>query len=319
MHARIAALDLGSNSFHLAVYTTGPGRRFTQVARKKEKVRLGRTVFRDGSIAADEYREGLSAIGALREVMQREAVERVLAVATSAVREADNGPRFVAEASALLGSPIQIIDGHEEARLVGLGISHALASSGRVLVCDLGGGSLELATMQGARCVYSTSLPIGTLRSRPQLAAGALPTLEQLAAVEASAAATACEALREARRRGFDQVALSCGSARALWRLTRSALLFPERAPDGELTRACLASVSRQLLSQQMSGSGAELTSAELEKLLVAAAIFAAVMDELGVHAVEISSGSLREGLIADYLARRELLVRAPAPSAIAL
>ena len=121
MGMRIAALDVGSNSFHLMVADVETGGRINVLDRAKEMVRLGDSTLHKGVIAPDVFRRGLDALKALRRIADRHKVDALVAVATSAVREAQNGGEFVRAARDESGIDIRVIRGDEEARLIYLG------------------------------------------------------------------------------------------------------------------------------------------------------------------------------------------------------
>src|SRR6516225_6113930 len=123
---RIAALDAGSNSFHLIVAEVETGGRIQILDRAKEMVRLGDGALHRGVIPPDVFRRGLDALAALRRIADRQKVDALVAVATSAVREAANGGEFVRAARDEVGIDIQVIRGDEEARLIYLGARSSL-------------------------------------------------------------------------------------------------------------------------------------------------------------------------------------------------
>src|SRR4029077_6357815 len=131
-------------SFHLIVSHVNPGGRMEILDRAKEMVRFGETL-KSGMISPDVFRRGLDALRSLKRMADRHQPDALVAVATSAVREAQNGGEFVRAARDEVGVDIQVIRGQEEARLIYLGARGALDLDGRrVALFDLGGGSLEV-------------------------------------------------------------------------------------------------------------------------------------------------------------------------------
>ena len=162
---RIAALDVGSNSFHLIVADVGTGGHINVLDRSKEMVRLGDSTLQHGVIPPEVFRRGLDALRALRRIADRHNVDALVAVATSAVREAQNGGEFVRAARDEAGIDIRVIRGDEEARLIYLGARGSLdLGKQRVALFDLGGGSLEVILADAQELYYTASLKLGVIR-----------------------------------------------------------------------------------------------------------------------------------------------------------
>jgi exopolyphosphatase / guanosine-5'-triphosphate,3'-diphosphate pyrophosphatase len=139
----VAALDVGSNSFHLVVVQAFPDGTVRVLERLKEMVRLGEASLQDGVIPEETLERALRALRALVVKARAHRPAALLAVATSAVREASNGRAFVEAARRECGVDIRIIDGIEEARFIYQGARQALALEGaqRAALFDVGGGS----------------------------------------------------------------------------------------------------------------------------------------------------------------------------------
>jgi exopolyphosphatase/guanosine-5'-triphosphate,3'-diphosphate pyrophosphatase len=297
--ARIAALDIGSNSFHLVIAELSDAG-FQVIARAKERVFLGESVFRSRSIDDETFARGLAALRRLREIAADYAPEHILAVATSAVREADNGRLFVRSAQRAAGFDVRVIDGLEEARLVCLGARRELEhDSTRIALFDFGGGSTEVLVADDRACALTASLPFGSLRLRHQWACSDPPTAAELALLRASAAEALEPTLAHVERLGFDRVVLACGAARSLWRLSAAPL-------TRELARESLLQLSRRL-AQLRSADQAAVLGAEAgapNALLIASVVLGTILERLGAERAFVAAGGLREGLIVDHLAR---------------
>jgi exopolyphosphatase/guanosine-5'-triphosphate,3'-diphosphate pyrophosphatase len=310
MFARLAALDLGSNSFHLHVFAVAPRRPLQLIARNKQKPELGPSVFQTGRIDPAAYERALGAVRNLRDTIAAERPDVVLAVATSALREARNGREFVDEAARLAGFPIRIIDGAEEARLMALGATYGANRSAVAAVFDLGGGSLEVAVTHGARSSFATSLPVGTSRSRRTWRDGPR-SRDELCALRRELRVCMRPALERVTRSAFEHGVLSCGSARELARLARESDGAP-LAIGGPpvLTRDALCRLRDQLFAVASRGHTCSFADStrSVDTLLVAATVFLEIMEQLSLGAVEVASGGLREGIAVDYLRRRAAL-----------
>jgi exopolyphosphatase/guanosine-5'-triphosphate,3'-diphosphate pyrophosphatase len=163
--ARFGAIDVGSNALRLRIIEADSPATVRELASERAPVRLGRDVFLDGRLAPAALSSACEALRRFRELLDLHKVERYRAVATSAVREAENGGLFVERARREAGIELEVIEGIEEARLVRLAIVGRLGlSNRRALLVDLGGGSLELSLVDRGQLRGSKSLPIGTVR-----------------------------------------------------------------------------------------------------------------------------------------------------------
>jgi exopolyphosphatase/guanosine-5'-triphosphate,3'-diphosphate pyrophosphatase len=178
---RIAAIDVGSNSVHLVVVETDELGNQTVLAREKTMVRLAKGVLKTGEIAPDAFQAGLEALALMAEVIRSLACDTVMACGTAALREASNAGRFVKEA-ALLGIPIRVISGEEEASLIFLAVSRAIPfPEGPAALIDIGGGSTELTWIDDGRVIATLSLPWGIQRVADAVPTSIPPTPEELA------------------------------------------------------------------------------------------------------------------------------------------
>jgi len=162
---RIAAIDVGSNSIHMVVAQVESDGRFRVLDRAKEMVRLGRGSLTRGRLSNEAMADGLRTLAAFRTLAERQGVVRFNAVATSAVREASNGGDFIQRVKEEVGLRVKVIPGREEARLVYLGVRHAIdLRKEPTLIVDIGGGSVELIHVHDDKPVTLHSLKIGVAR-----------------------------------------------------------------------------------------------------------------------------------------------------------
>ena len=157
----LAALDLGSNNFHLIVARVEHGE-IRPVERIGEKVQLAAGIDDNGNLSAQAIERGLACLARLKQVLDSLQPGLVRVVATNALRVAKNSRAFTESAEALLGYPVEIIAGREEARLIYLGVAHTLSDDEQSrLVVDIGGGSTEFAIGQHFEPVQLESLHMG--------------------------------------------------------------------------------------------------------------------------------------------------------------
>lgn len=162
---RIAALDLGSNSFHLLVADVHPDGTFTAVAREKEMLRLGDDVARHGRIPGPTADRAVAAVRRLRQLADALGAREVIAKATSAIRTAANGSELVDRIEAETGVEVEVINGGEEARLVFAAVRASVVLEPAPALClDVGGGSVEIMIGDAAGLRWATSVTLGVGR-----------------------------------------------------------------------------------------------------------------------------------------------------------
>lgn len=163
--AKFAAIDVGSNAMRLRIVEATSATDVREVATDRAAVRLGRDVFLTGRLAPAAIAEAVDALRSFRETMVTHGVEVYRAVATSAVRDANNGELLVERAAREAGVKLDVIEGVEEARLVRSAVMRVMDfGERRGLLVDVGGGSVELTLVTGEKARQSVSLPLGTVR-----------------------------------------------------------------------------------------------------------------------------------------------------------
>ena len=159
----IGVMDIGSNTARFVVFDTSSAGTVRAVYQTKDAPRLGSGTGPDGSLSPEAMIRGVATVRRFARTVRSLKVPKTLAVATSAVRDAPNGPEFVRDVSRATGVSLRTISGTEEARYAYLGIASAWELSND-LICDLGGGSLQLADVRDGSLRNSVSLPLGVLR-----------------------------------------------------------------------------------------------------------------------------------------------------------
>ncbi|MES1157907.1 MAG: Ppx/GppA phosphatase family protein [Haliangium ochraceum] len=305
---RIAALDVGSNSFHLIVVKVTPSGHFEVLDRSKEMVRLGESSLRTGIIPPEVFRRGLDALASLRRLADRHQPDALVAVATSAVREAQNGGEFVRAARDEVGVDIQVVRGQEEARLIYLGARGTLDLDGRrAVLLDLGGGSLEVILADARECYFTDSAKLGVIRLTEEWAPSDPPTTRELVALRTRVRRALEPVIARVRAMGFDFAAMSSGTALAL-----SAMIHhdsEERADDDAtrpvLTVAALTEIEQKLarltLNERARLPGLDVRRADT--ILAGAVVLRTALELAGAREATVCDAALREGIVADYIA----------------
>jgi exopolyphosphatase / guanosine-5'-triphosphate,3'-diphosphate pyrophosphatase len=304
---RASVLDLGSNSFHVLVADLDEGR-VTPVLRQREMLHLGAVVARHGVVPPADRTRAVDTVAHLAELARRAGAVEQHAVATSALRDAEDGAEVIAELAEAAGTEVRVLDGVEEARVGYLGVRAAVAVRAEpVLVLDLGGGSLELTVGAGDEVRWSTSLPLGASR---------LSTLVD----DDPPAPRDLEALRARVDRHLDPIVDALahqapattiavgGTVRAMARIAARdrdvwlpATLNQLRIPVPELD-----DLRDRLVALDLDGRLAVpgMKDRRADHLHVAATVLTRVLERLGTTTITISDWGLREGLLLDAHAR---------------
>ena len=162
---RLAAIDVGSNSIRLLIAEYAEATGLTVVDEVREQPRLAHGLATTGRLDPEAMEHALVALARMRQICERRGAARISAVATSAVREAENGGEFVRRAQEEVGIPLRIIDGDTEAALSWRSVAHHFSlDEGRTLVADIGGGSLELIGAVSGMIEFTASYPFGAVR-----------------------------------------------------------------------------------------------------------------------------------------------------------
>ncbi|MBU6271076.1 MAG: Ppx/GppA family phosphatase [Betaproteobacteria bacterium] len=300
----LAAVDLGSNSFRLLigrVEQSGSGVQVQPLDALKAPVRLAAGLTPEGMIDAPAQQRALEALARFGERLRSFSPDAVRAVATNTLRVARNASHFRATAEAALGFPIDIIAGHEEARLIYCGAAHALPADGRNrLVVDIGGGSTECIIGQDYETHLLESVSVGCVSlTRKHFPDGNLSRSSFEKAVLRARAALAPIGLAY-RREGWDYAVGTSGTAKSLSQIAAA------QWGRTELTRQGLRDIADALLA---AGSAERLRLEGLRAdrrpvLAGGLAAMIAVFEELELPAMRYCPGALRQGLLYDLLGR---------------
>src|SRR5579859_6544546 len=162
---RYAAIDIGSNSIRMEAAEVVPGQPTRILASDREVTRLGESVFRTGSVSEEAMQYTCLVLARMADLYRKLDVVGVRAVATSAIRDTRNQRTFLERASQAAGTPVEIISGREEARLIHLGVESGWPQTGKaILIMDIGGGSAEIIAARHGRLEEAFSKPLGAVR-----------------------------------------------------------------------------------------------------------------------------------------------------------
>jgi exopolyphosphatase / guanosine-5'-triphosphate,3'-diphosphate pyrophosphatase len=168
---RLAAIDIGSNSIHMVVAEAAPDGGYRLLGREREMVRLGKTGLSDGALTEAAMQDGLEALAKMTTIARLRGAERVVAVATSAVRESANGADFLDRVKAQTGLDVRLLTGVEEGQLIFRAVREVVdLGPAAAVIVDIGGGSTEWITSQAGELGQVVSLTLGSLRCAADLA-----------------------------------------------------------------------------------------------------------------------------------------------------
>ncbi len=303
----LAAIDIGTNSFHLVVARIDPARRaFRVVDREKERVRLGSGPADMKRIAPDAMERGIRTLKRFRAIADA-AGARVRAVATSAVREALNQREFIDRARAEAGIRVEVASGLEEARLIWLGACQALPPArGTRLHVDIGGGSTEFIAGNAGRILRADSLKIGAMRLTERFFPREKCSRRRVRECRAFVAGMITPVARALRRHRF---ALASGSSGTVQAAAAMAARRRGEAVRGNLnglsfTRKELAGVIDAVLAVPARERGMieGLDPARADIIAGGLLILEGVLAGLRLRAMTVSEYALREGILLDTM-----------------
>ena len=299
---RLGVLDLGSNTVHLLLMDAYYGAAPVPASRLKLTLRLAEHLGPDGSIDDAAVEQLLTFIAEGQQLAEDKGATELMAFATSALREAANGEAVLARITRETGQQVEVLSGIDEARMTYLAVRRWFGwSSGRILVLDIGGGSLEIAVGTDEEPDLAISLPLGAGRITLYFLRGDPATPESVRELRRHARATIAEVAGRIRRSGEPRLAV--GSSKTLRQLARIAGAAP--SSDGQYApRSLKVSDLREMvprLAAMTTNQRAGLPGVSIGRApqTVAGAVVAeAAMDLLEVEEVAICPWALREGFI---------------------
>lgn len=294
---KLAAIDMGSNSFHLLmaeVSMTGFFPKPRIIARHKQKVRLADGLDDNDSIDHSAISRGINCLTLFAKELERFKPHALKAVATAALRKASNQKELLTEFESVLGSPIEIITGKREAELIYAGVCSASQCRDKVLVIDIGGASTEVIAGNGPQANVLNSLDMGCVVFQNRFFKDGLISKDSIDQAVKSAEQLLSPYTNDYQQHGWLRVLGASGTFRAVseiaaaegqQRLTRDWL--------GDLIQRCIQQGQVQYLNF------AGLRDDRRAVLIGGITILFALLERLNVDEFEVTTGALREGLLA--------------------
>ncbi|OOC10617.1 Ppx/GppA phosphatase family protein [Thioalkalivibrio halophilus] len=299
----VAAVDLGSNSFHMIV-ARRQGSEVLMQDRLKDMVRLASGLDARGGLDPAVAERAIACLERFGQRLRGLPPGSVRAVGTNTLRQLRNADRFLQRAEAALGHPVEIIGGREEARLVYLGVAHTLADEGdRRLVIDIGGGSTEFIIGARFETERAESLEMGCVSFTRRFFPRGRLTRRAFEAAELQAGRELQPLVGAYRRLGWQQALGSSGTILALSRMIEGLELDPEPG----LTLASLEALRERMIRKKRSADLDDLPGLNEDRRPVIAgglAVLIGAFRALGIERLHPSDGALREGVVHDLLGR---------------
>lgn len=295
----IAAVDLGSNSFHMMV-ARAAGDDIQVIDRLREPVRLAAGLDADKRLSREAQERALACLERFGERLRGIPRSRVRVVGTNTLRKMKKGGEFIAAAEKALGHGLEIISGLEEARLVYAGVTHGMDDERR-LVVDIGGGSTELVIGKGRRPELLESVALGCVVHTQKFFGDGEITRARFKRARIAARVELEFLERRYRKLGWDQAIGASGTVRGVWRV-----LMAQKWCQDEIT---LEGIERliELLCDRGQIGRIDFPALREDRRPVfpgGLAVLAGVFDALGLERMGTSESALREGLVYDLLGR---------------
>src|SRR3954467_8104000 len=305
---RLAAIDLGTNSLHMIVVQVRPDFSFEVIDREKEMVRLGAGGLDGRALTPEAMHTALQVLSKFRRLAESHRVDEIVAVATSAVREAENGGEFLKTIAAQTGIRARVISGTEEARLIHMAAAYGIGRPGEITVAiDIGGGSVEVTRGAGATVDAARSFKLGVIRLTERFVKSDPIEPRDERKLERHIEEELEEYLTEIVTSGFDRVIgtsgtiLSLGAVAAAQENGAAAPLRNRRVSAKQLRRV-RKTITALDLEKRVRVPGLDPRRADIA--VAGAVLLDVILRRLGATEITLCDLSLREGLVLDYIAR---------------
>ena len=296
-----ASVDIGSHSFHLLVVQV-ENETIRPIDKIRDPVALAAGLDENRFLTPEAITRAIRSLNKFGERIKAIPSHRVRAVGTNTLRIAKNSEQFLKLAETALGHQIEIISGHEEARLIYLGVAHSMEDDGQKrLVVDIGGGSTELILGESFIPQRVESLYIGCVSFSKTFFPDGIVSASRLRNAEISALQELEPIVGSFKKYGWQRVIGSSGTILAIQQG-----VIAEGWSNSGITASSLKKLRKYLLSigqiDKLSIKGIDLDRKQV--LAGGFAILSAIFESLGIETMEVSSGALREGVIYDLLGR---------------
>lgn len=296
----VAAVDLGSNSFHLVIAQV-EHHDLQLVDRRREWIQLAAGLDDEDRLSDEAQQRALACLARFGQRLRDLPAEAVRAVGTDTLRRAKNGRAFLRKAQSVLGAPIEIVPGREEARLIYLGVAHALHDgAARRLVVDIGGGSTECILGEGFEVLEAESLRMGCVSFTKRFFESGGIDRERFRKAEVSAKRELQSIERRLQALGWEGCVGASGTIQSIEESLRVT------APHDGLTLEALKRMRKALVAAGRIDR-IDLPALRDDRRAVlpgGLAILISLFESLGIDRMSVSTGAMREGLLYDLMGR---------------
>ena len=302
----IACIDMGTNSFHMIVCQANEDRdHFEVITRVREAVPFFRKALTAHTIDDTAMSSALRILKDMKSKAMQNGARRVVAVATSAVRESDNGEEVLTDIRNELGLDARMISGREEARLIYLGVLWSMPKlKGRFAIADIGGGSTEIIVADRHKTYFSESYKLGAARLTQRFFRKEIPTPQEIRELHDEVRGMLRPAAaRLAESGGFNQLIGTSGTVQSLAKLDRSRNKKASKQElDGYiLTLSRLEEIVAFLEEASLEGERIKEVSTDRNRTILAGSIvLLETMRSLSMNQVTVCGSALREGVVVD-------------------
>jgi exopolyphosphatase/guanosine-5'-triphosphate,3'-diphosphate pyrophosphatase len=310
-HIRLAAVDIGTNSFHMIIVEMKPDMSFQTIDRAKDMIRIGDGSITTKMLSKDAMEAGIASLVKFKKLALLKGVEpqNIVATATSAVREAKNGGEFIDMAEASVGIRINVISGEEEARLIYIAARQAIHIGNRnALIIDIGGGSVEFIVANAHKAVMLKSLKIGVARMREKFITKDPPSLKEIHAMQAYVTKQLRPVAAKVRKLGFT---LAIGSSGTIENIAEMISVqennrLIEKLNNYKFTRTQFNKLLNKVLqlsaAQRKAIKGLDAKRADI--IVSGLLVMDTIMQSFKLDDITLSQYALREGIVIDHLTK---------------
>ncbi len=304
----LGIIDVGTNSIHLVVGIIGLDGRFHVLIKERELARLGSGGLATRRLTKTAMRRAEKVLERYKKILDRMGVDRIEAVATSAVREASNGRTFVRRIREKMQLPLRVISGHEEGRLIYLGVLQTAGLKGPTLMVSIGGGSAEVMVGDGQKLRFSACRPLGCARLAEQFIRHDPPRPEEIEQLERTVRHVWRPVIAAALRHRWHAAIGTSATIQQM--LAVAAARFQSRRKIKDESPAVSREALKKLVMWLKASTAAmrkRLPGLDPKREDLALATGVALlefMDGCRIDSIRHAPGSLREGLVVDYLMR---------------
>ena len=293
---KLAAIDIGSNSLKLVVVQAENSDSFTVLAQEREVVRLGQETLVNGHINNAATLRATTCLKRFVSVAEANGAEKIAAIATATLREANNADEFIRTVEQETGLRIEVLSGLEEARLIGLAASQGCTEKGVTgLNIDIGGGSTELSIFRDGEPLKLLSLKLGAVGLTDRFITSDPPAPNELDALRSMIRRSLEPSARELREQGWDQTTATSGTALAISAALNCAATVDLSALKSFNTRIAVLSLAERRTLDGLSPQRADI-------IVAGGLVLEEIMSALGIESLRFCAWSLREGVIIDRL-----------------